>query len=209
MFTALMTYVIGSVAVAAAVVLPARAASKRCRPVAAQKSNCVGVARSTLVIAAGLALTLNLSACGEPTTGKAESAEEETEPAQPAEETETAEAEKAAKTEDGGAAPVQVTGKEHFQKVTDEGRVLVDFYADWCGPCKAMAPILKDMAKEYSDTLTVAKVNVDKHRDLAKQHGVRGIPHLVLYQNGKAVDSSTGYRDKKALTKWLAESAEK
>lgn len=195
MFTTVITYAIGGVAVAAVVALAAQAAAKRRQPVPARKSNRRAHAREVLGIAAGLALTLSLSACGESATGEAEDKQDK-----PAKEAENA--------DDGETVPVQVTDKEHFQKVTADGRVLVDFYADWCGPCKAMEPILKDMANEHSDTLTIAKVNVDKHGDLAREHGVRGIPHLVLYEDGEAVDSSTGYRDKKALTNWLAESEE-
>lgn len=198
MLTYTIPTVVGVMAIAAAIVLRTRAEAKRLRPAAVLKSAPSRRVRGVLGIAAGIILALNLSACGESTTNEVDPAA--------AEKSETADE---VDDEDGETGDlVQVTGKEHFRNVTSEGRVLVDFYADWCGPCKAMAPILKDLAKTHSDTLTVAKVNVDEHRELAEEHGVRGIPYLVLYQDGEAVDNSTGYLGKKELANWLAESEE-
>ena len=70
--------------------------------------------------------------------------------------------------------------------------VLVDFYADWCGPCKTIAPAIEAVADSFADRLRVAKVNVDDNPELATRYGVRGIPTLVVFKNGEPVDSVTG-----------------
>ena len=74
--------------------------------------------------------------------------------------------------------------------------VLVDFYADWCGPCKMLAPVLHEIAEENADTLKVGKINVDEQMELAMRFQVSSIPMLVVFKNGKAVAKSVGYRPK-------------
>ena len=74
--------------------------------------------------------------------------------------------------------------------------VLLDFYADWCGPCKMLSPVLGEIADEYADVLKVAKVNVDDEPELAMKFRVSSIPMLVLFKNGKIVSTSVGYRPK-------------
>jgi thioredoxin 1 len=70
--------------------------------------------------------------------------------------------------------------------------VLVDFYADWCGPCRAMEPALKDVADEYADDIRVVKLNVDKHPAVSERYEVSGIPALLLFKEGQLVDRITG-----------------
>ena len=74
--------------------------------------------------------------------------------------------------------------------------VLLDFYADWCGPCKMLAPVLHEIAEENADTLKVGKINVDEQMELAMRFQVSSIPMLVVFKNGKAVANSVGYRPK-------------
>ena len=74
--------------------------------------------------------------------------------------------------------------------------VLLDFYADWCGPCKMLSPILHELAEEKSGTLKVGKVNVDEQMELAMRFQVSSIPMLVVFKDGKAVAKSVGYRPK-------------
>ena len=77
--------------------------------------------------------------------------------------------------------------------------VLLDFYANWCGPCKMLSPVLQEIAEEYADTLKVGKVNVDEQMELAMRFQVSSIPMVVLFKNGKAVAKSVGYRPKAQL----------
>lgn len=83
--------------------------------------------------------------------------------------------------------------------------VVVDFWAEWCGPCRMISPILAELAEEYRDKITVAKVNVDQEPDLAMQFGVTGIPLLGVFQGGKMVKQLVGARPKAALVEELAE----
>ncbi len=81
---------------------------------------------------------------------------------------------------------------------------LVDFWAPWCGPCKAIAPILEDLATEMAGKLAIAKVNVDDNGDLAAQFGVRAIPTLLLFKNGAVAEQFVGMMDKATLKAKLA-----
>lgn len=82
--------------------------------------------------------------------------------------------------------------------------VLVDFYATWCAPCRRLTPVLEELAADHgTGNLLVAKVNVDKHRDLAKKYAVRGVPYLVLMKGGKPVATKTGYLGRKPLDAWI------
>ncbi|MBQ8235991.1 MAG: thioredoxin, partial [Clostridia bacterium] len=82
-----------------------------------------------------------------------------------------------------------------------EGKVLVDFYADWCGPCKMLSPILEELEKEGS--VKVCKINVDEENALAVQYRVSSIPMLVLFENGKATKTTLGYQSKEKLLDFI------
>ena len=83
--------------------------------------------------------------------------------------------------------------------------VLVDFWAEWCGPCKMIAPVLKEIAQEYAGTAKVAKVNVDENQQLATQYGIRAIPTMLIFAGGEVKDQIVGFTNKEAITGKLEE----
>ena len=91
-----------------------------------------------------------------------------------------------------------------FEAQTSNGLVLVDFFANWCGPCKMIAPVLEEMAKE-DDSFNIVKVDVDVEQELAMKFGVMSIPTLVLFKDGKPVSQKLGFMPKELLLKWINE----
>lgn len=83
------------------------------------------------------------------------------------------------------------------------GPVLVDFWAEWCGPCKQISPILDEIAKEMGGKVSIAKVNIDDNPESPQKYGVRGIPTLILFKDGKPVATKVGSMPKSALVEWL------
>ncbi len=79
------------------------------------------------------------------------------------------------------------------------GKILVDFYADWCGPCKMMAPIIEEIAEEVKETVKVGKVNVDNNQELAIKYDVMSIPTIMIFENGKAIKTFIGVTDKQEI----------
>ena len=102
---------------------------------------------------------------------------------------------------------------EHIHYVTDQTfdpevlqsstPVLVDYWAEWCGPCKMIAPVLEDMAKEYSGRLTVAKLDIDANPGITSQFGIRGIPTLILFKGGKVHAQKVGALSKSQLAAFV------
>ena len=82
--------------------------------------------------------------------------------------------------------------------------VLVDFWAPWCGPCKAIAPILDELATELAGKVAIGKVNIDDHDSVAAQHGIRAIPTMILFKGGQAVETIVGMTSKAPLKAKLA-----
>lgn len=103
---------------------------------------------------------------------------------------------------------------EHTKAVTDDsfrqdvleapGPVLVDFWAEWCQPCLMVGPILDEIAQEYQGKLTVAKVNIDDNPMTPNDYAVRGIPTMILFKDGKPVDTKVGALPRSALKDWVA-----
>jgi thioredoxin 1 len=81
--------------------------------------------------------------------------------------------------------------------------VLVDYWAEWCGPCKMIAPVLDELSKTYEGKLQIAKMNVDENREVPAKHGIRGIPTLQLWKNGELVRSLVGAKPKAELAAFL------
>ncbi len=96
----------------------------------------------------------------------------------------------------GQATPLHIGSAEAFERIVQKADrpVLVDFYADWCGPCRMLAPTIEKLAKEYQGRAIIAKVNVDSLPAIARQYGIQGIPAVVVFDKGKEVQRLVGVR---------------
>ena len=99
--------------------------------------------------------------------------------------------------------PLYNVNEESFAKIKESGKkALIDFYADWCGPCKMLAPILHEISEENPD-LIIAKINVDDSTSLAIQYGIQSIPTMLVMKNGEIVNKAVGLRSKEQILDML------
>lgn len=102
------------------------------------------------------------------------------------------------------AKPFEVTDKTFESDVLQaEKPTLVDFWAEWCGPCKMVGPIVEEIAAEYDGKMRVAKMNVDENGNTPGNYGIRGIPTLILFKNGEEAARLVGFRPKEAMVREL------
>ncbi|MEW6408108.1 MAG: thioredoxin [Patescibacteria group bacterium] len=103
--------------------------------------------------------------------------------------------------------PVLYLDEQNFKKETEDQTlpIVLDFYADWCGPCQILAPILEEVAKEFEEKVKVGKINVDKSPDLATKFQVMSIPTLIFLKNGEKVNEAMGAMEKEELKKRFEE----
>ena len=96
-----------------------------------------------------------------------------------------------------------MVNKNNFENevLNENGIVLVDFFANWCGPCKMLSPVLSEIAEEYKDQVKVCKINVDEEFELAQQYRIASIPALLVFKDGQVVNQSVGFVPKKAIEK--------
>lgn len=94
---------------------------------------------------------------------------------------------------------LKLTDADFEEKVKSEPLIVVDFWAEWCGPCRMVAPVLEELANEYSDRLAVGKVNVDENRQTAARFGIRSIPTLMFFRDGSRVDQVIGAHPKATI----------
>ena len=100
--------------------------------------------------------------------------------------------------------PIHVSDNEFQEKVLDSSTpVIVDFWAPWCGPCRMVAPVLDELAKEYNEKVIIAKVNTDENPQWAMRYGVQGIPTMLFVRNGEIVDRIVGAHPKPSIQQRL------
>ena len=100
---------------------------------------------------------------------------------------------------------MKIINTEEFNELIKSGTALVDFFADWCGPCKMLGPVLEEVSEEYPD-IEFVKVNVDDNMDLAESLGIMTIPTVYLFRDGAAVAKMNGYRDKGGVKAFIEDS---
>ena len=91
----------------------------------------------------------------------------------------------------------------HADVISASGPVVVDFWAEWCGPCKMIGPSLEELSEEFGEKVTIAKLNIDENPDAPAQYGVRGIPTMILFKDGAPAATKVGAAPKSQLKGWI------
>ena len=103
-------------------------------------------------------------------------------------------------------ATIEVKDDNFNEKVLENKKlVLCDFWAEWCGPCKQIAPVLEEISKDYNEKLDIAKINIDENPEIPTKFNIRGIPTLILFKEGNVEEIKTGYMSKTDIENWLVE----
>ena len=94
---------------------------------------------------------------------------------------------------------------DNFNEEVNENKdtLIIDFWAEWCGPCKLLSPIIEELAKEFEGKIYFAKVNLDNNQDLAMKFSIRSIPTMILFKDGDSIDTKVGLPPKKELLDWI------
>ena len=99
---------------------------------------------------------------------------------------------------------INITDKEFETEVMQSNvPVLVDFWAEWCGPCKRIAPILEEIAQEKKDQIKIAKIDIDSNNEISYKYGVKGIPTLMFFKNQTLIDTKVGASSKESINEWI------
>ena len=99
---------------------------------------------------------------------------------------------------------IKISDKTFEENVINNGKpIIVDFWAEWCGPCKQIAPILEEISNEYNDKITIGKLDVDENPETPGKYQIRGIPTMLLFNNGELIDTKVGMSSKTDLKEWI------
>lgn len=103
-----------------------------------------------------------------------------------------------------GSTAITILDDSNFEKTIKSGITLVDFYADWCGPCRMLTPVLEEVAKEMGDKVTFAKLDIENSQKIAGSFQVTSVPTLILFKDGKEVNRLIGLRDAKGIKDFIS-----
>ncbi len=98
-----------------------------------------------------------------------------------------------------GQSPIKHLNDDNFQDSIKDGVILVDFYADWCGPCRMIAPIVEELAQELQGKAAIGKVDIEQAQEVTSEQGITHVPTLILYKNGSEFKRVSGVKDKETL----------